>query len=207
MGIGMNTEFMVILTPKDDKAVYSQKLSMPIHLKEDLIVKHALMHKYGIITVLPFSENASPIFAWRKPNGKLLIADDYTNNNHPVTLCQMQHNAWQGSHYSASLIAPKLTTACRWRTNVRWNFLHSILSAEPLPTKDLSKVSADLCLLFQASCSSTWTQLSKLTNVLNTWTPLELQLITQRILPETLGHSPGRIEIDDTKRPFWRQTS
>ena len=69
---------------------------MPIHLKEDLIVELALMHKYGIITVLPFSKNASPIFAQRKPNGKLrlvvdlrkintLIADDYSNKNHPVS--------------------------------------------------------------------------------------------------------------------------
>ena len=69
---------------------------MPIHLKEDLIVELALMHKYGIITVLPFSKYASPIFAQRKPNGKLrplvdlrkinsLIADDYANNNHPVS--------------------------------------------------------------------------------------------------------------------------
>ena len=69
---------------------------MPIHLKEDLIVELALMHKYGIITGLPFSKYASPIFAKRKPNGKLrhlvdlrelnsLILDDYTNNNHPVS--------------------------------------------------------------------------------------------------------------------------
>ena len=94
--IGMNTEFKVKLTPKDDKAVYSQILPMPIHLKEDLIVELALMHKYGIITVLPFSKYASPIFAQRKPNGKLrllvdlrkinsLIADDYTNNSHLVS--------------------------------------------------------------------------------------------------------------------------
>ena len=84
------------LTPKDNKAVYSQNLPMPIHLKEDLIVELALMHNYGIITVLPFSKYASPIFAQRKPNGKLrllldlrkiniLIADDYTNNNDPVS--------------------------------------------------------------------------------------------------------------------------
>ena len=54
------------------------------------------MLKYGIITVLPFSKYASPIFAQKKPNGKLrllvdlrktnsLIAVDYTNNNHPVS--------------------------------------------------------------------------------------------------------------------------
>ena len=83
-------------TPKDDKAVCRQNQQMPIHLKEDLIVELALIHKYGIIAVLPFSKYASPIFAQRKPNGKLrllvdlrkintLIADDYTNNNHPVS--------------------------------------------------------------------------------------------------------------------------
>ena len=104
--IRMNTEFKVKLKPKDDKVVYSQNLSMPIHLKEDLIFGLALMHKYGIITVLPFSKYASPIFAQRKPNGKLrlledlskintLIADDYTNNNHPVSTLSdaAQHQA------------------------------------------------------------------------------------------------------------------
>ena len=96
LDVGMNTEFKVKLTTKDDKAVYSESLPMPIHLKEDLIVELALMHKNGIITVLPFSKYASPIFAQRKPNGKLrllvdlrklntLIADDYAINNHPVS--------------------------------------------------------------------------------------------------------------------------
>ena len=97
MDIGMNTEFKVKLTPKDDKAVYSQILPMRIHLKEDLILVSALMHNYGIITLLPFSKYASPIFAQKKPNVKLrllvdlrkinsLISDDYTNNNHPVSI-------------------------------------------------------------------------------------------------------------------------
>ena len=69
---------------------------MPIHLKEDPNVELALMHKYGIITVLPFSKYASPLFTHSKPNGKLRllvdlrkinthIADDYTNNNHLVS--------------------------------------------------------------------------------------------------------------------------
>ena len=73
--------------------------------------------------------------------------------------CQMQHNTWQRSHNSASLTAPKLITSCRWQTNVRWKNLPSILPAEPLPTRDLHKVSADLCLLLQASCASTWTRM------------------------------------------------
>ena len=80
MDIGMNTEFKVRLTPKDDKAVYSQSLPMPIHLKEDLIFELALMHKYGIITVLPFSKYASPIFAERKPNGNPCGSQE---NQHP----------------------------------------------------------------------------------------------------------------------------
>ena len=67
MDIGMNTEFKVKLTPTDDRAVYSQSLPMPIHLIEYLIVELALMHKYGIITVLPFSKYSSPIFAQSKP--------------------------------------------------------------------------------------------------------------------------------------------
>ena len=96
MDIGMNTEFKKRLIVKDDKTVYIQNLPMPIHLKEDLPVELALMHKYGIITVLLFSKYASPIFAQWKPNGKLrlfvdlkkiktAIADEYTNNNHRVS--------------------------------------------------------------------------------------------------------------------------
>ena len=92
----MNTEFKVKLTPKDDRPVYSQNLPMPIHLKENLNVELALMHEYGIITVLPFSKYASPIFAQRIPNRNLRLlvdlrkmntprADDYTNNNHPLS--------------------------------------------------------------------------------------------------------------------------
>ena len=100
----MNTEFKVKLTPKNDEAVYSQSLPLPIHLKEDVIFELVLMHKYGIITVLPFSKYASPIITQRKPNGKIrllvdlrkinnLIADVYTNNNHPVsTLSDAAHH-------------------------------------------------------------------------------------------------------------------
>ena len=61
MDIRLNTEFKVKLTPKDGKALYSQSLPRPIHLKEVLIVELALKHKYGIITVLPFSKYASPV--------------------------------------------------------------------------------------------------------------------------------------------------
>ena len=96
MDIGMNTEFEVKLTPKDDKAENSQSLPLPIHLKEEVIVELALIHIYGINTVFPFSKNATPPFAQRKPSDKLrllvvlrkfdsVIADIYTINIHPVS--------------------------------------------------------------------------------------------------------------------------
>ena len=94
--IGINREFKVKLTPNDDRPAYSQSLPTPINLKDDITVELALLHKYGIITTLPFSKYASPIFAQRKPNGRLrllvdlrkinnLITEDYAINNHPVS--------------------------------------------------------------------------------------------------------------------------
>ena len=92
----MNEEFKVKLTPKDDSPAYSQSLPAPINLKEDILVKLTLLHKYGIIATLPFFKCASPIFPQKKPIGKLrllvdlrkiknLISDDSKNNNHTVS--------------------------------------------------------------------------------------------------------------------------
>ena len=59
--IGTNREFKVKLTPNDDRPAYSQSLPTPINLKDDITVELALLHRYGIITTLPFSKYASPI--------------------------------------------------------------------------------------------------------------------------------------------------
>ena len=93
--IGTNTEFKVQLTPLHIRLAYSQSLAARINLKDDILVELALLHKYGIITTLSFSKYARPILAQRKPNGKkplmfdrqknTLLADDYINNNHPVS--------------------------------------------------------------------------------------------------------------------------
>ena len=93
--IGINTEFKVQLTPLDNGPAYRQSLPAPINPKDDILVETGLLHKYGIITTLPFSKHAGPIFAQRKPNEKIrplvhlrelntLIADDYIKSNHPV---------------------------------------------------------------------------------------------------------------------------
>ena len=91
----MNTDFKVKLTPQHEEPVYSQSLPTPTNLKDDLLVELALMQEYGIITTLPHSKYSSPIFAQRKPNGKLrilvdlrrinhMIKNDYGEHNHPV---------------------------------------------------------------------------------------------------------------------------
>ena len=65
-------------------------------MKEDIPVELAMLHKYRIITTLPFSKYACPLFAQKKPNGKLRqlvdlskinnkISDNCINKNHPVS--------------------------------------------------------------------------------------------------------------------------
>ena len=112
--IGINCEFKVKLTPNDDRSAYSQSLPTPINLKDDITVELALLHKYGIITTLPFSKYASPIFAQRKPNGRLrllvdlrkinnLITEDYTKNNHPVSTLSDAAQHMAGKNFSCKL--------------------------------------------------------------------------------------------------------
>ena len=81
LDIGINNSFKVKLTPKDERPIYTQGLPVPINLKEDLTVELALMHRYDIITTLPFLKYSSPIFAQRKPNGKLRLLVDLRKIN------------------------------------------------------------------------------------------------------------------------------
>ena len=122
LDIGVNAQFKFSLTPKDDKPVYTQSLPVQINLKEDLTVELALLHRYGIITTLPFSKYASSIFAQRKTNGKqrlleinALIADDYINNNHPVSTLSDAAQHLARKNCSASLTAPRRITASKWQ--------------------------------------------------------------------------------------------
>ncbi len=96
LDVGINTEFKIKLQPEHQKPVYSQSLPTSINLKEDLKVELALMQYYGLITTLPYSRYSSPIFAQKKPNGKLrilvdlrrinhLLRHDYDNNNYPIS--------------------------------------------------------------------------------------------------------------------------
>ena len=60
--VGTSREYKVKLTPNDDRSAYSQSLSTPITLKDNITVELTLLHCYGIITTLPSSKYASPFF-------------------------------------------------------------------------------------------------------------------------------------------------
>ena len=71
--VGYNTELKVKLTPAHALPVYVQSPPTPIHLRDEILVELALMQYYGIVTLLPNSKYSSPIFAQRKPSGKLRL--------------------------------------------------------------------------------------------------------------------------------------
>ena len=179
MDFGMNTEFKIKLTLKDKEAVYSQSLPMPIPLKEDLIVELALMHKYGIITVLTFSKYASPMFAKSKPNGKLclfvdlrkinsLVADDYTNNNRPVSTLSDAAQHLAGKSSLCKLDCSQAYHCLQMADQRSVEMLPFNFDCTTFAYKRLAQVLADMCLPFQVLCVSTWTHSSKPTNVLKT---------------------------------------
>ena len=125
--IGMNEKLKVKLTRKDNSPVYSQSSPTPINLKEDNLVQLALLHCYGIITTLPISHIATPIFAQKKTNGKLrllvdlrkinnLISDDNINNSHPVSTASDAAQHMAGKELLASWTALKHITAYKWQT-------------------------------------------------------------------------------------------
>ena len=114
LDIGINTDFKIKLTPKHDDPVYAQSQPTPTNLKDDLLVELALMQEYSIITTLPYSKYSSPIFAQRKPNGKLrilvdlrrinhLLKNDYNQHNHPVTTIADAAQHMTGKKYFCKL--------------------------------------------------------------------------------------------------------
>ena len=70
------------LTPEHTMPTYMQSPPTPIHLRDELFVELALMQYYNIITTLTHSKYSSPIFAHRKPSGKLRVLIDLRRMNH-----------------------------------------------------------------------------------------------------------------------------
>ena len=172
MDIGMNTELKLRLTRRDDKSVYSEHLSTSIHLKGDLFVELVPMHKYGIITVLPFSNYTSLIFAKRKSNGKIrllvdlrkinsLSAEYYTYNNHPVSTLPdtAQHLAGKSLFYK--LNCSQAYHCLQMAAQRSGEVLAFKFSSKLSPTKDVRKALSNLCLPFQVSSASLWIKVVK----------------------------------------------
>ena len=124
---------------------------MPIHLKENLIVEFALMHINGINTVLHFSKYAGPIFAPRKPNGRLrllvdlrkvntLIADDFTNNNQPVSTLSDATLHLAGKLLSRKLDCTQTYDCLQIADQISAELSAFKMRAEFLPPGDLHKV-------------------------------------------------------------------
>ena len=84
LDLKLNSEFKIKLTPKHDEQVYAQNLPTPTILKDEKLFELALQQEYGSIKTLPFSKYSSPIFAQRKPNGKLRILVDLRRINHLI---------------------------------------------------------------------------------------------------------------------------
>ena len=177
--IGFNTDFKVQLTPIDNRPAYSQSLPAPINVKDDILVELALLNKYGIITTLPFSKYASPIFAQRKPNGKLhllvdlqkintLIADDYINNNHPVSTLTDAAQHMAKKNLFCKLDCSQAYNCLQMADSNQSNSLHSTSQVEHSRTEDWHKDLAVPYRLFRASYVNTSTQSSKPINVHNT---------------------------------------
>ena len=93
--VGYDTELKMKLTLAHDLPVYVRSPPTPIHLRDEILVELALMQYYGRMTLLPNSKYSSPIFAQRKPSGKLrifidlrrvhLLRNDYSDNNFPIS--------------------------------------------------------------------------------------------------------------------------
>ena len=223
MDYGMNTEFKVKLTPKDHKVVYNQSLPMPIHLKEDLIVELALMPKYGIITVLPFSKYASRISAQRKPNGKLRllvdlqkinsrIADDYTNNNHPVSTLSDAAQHLAGKSLFCKLFCSQ-TYHCLQMADRRsvellaLNFASRTFAYKRLAQGLSRSVSAFSSFMREyldpvVKADQSAQNVDDIGNAANNATDL-----TREHSSSLQVHSPSRIETNNWKMSFWSQTS
>ena len=114
LDIGQNDEFKVKLTPSHQRAVYTQSPPTPIHLRREILIELALMQYYGIVTTLPYSKYASPIFAQRKSSGNLrilidlrrinhLIKHDYDSHNFPISSLADVGNHLAGKKYFSKL--------------------------------------------------------------------------------------------------------
>ena len=79
--VGLNTSVKAKLTPENYMPIFAPNSQTPVHLRENFVVELALMQYFDIVTTLLHSKYSSPVFAKRKPNGKLRILIDLRKIN------------------------------------------------------------------------------------------------------------------------------
>ena len=92
--VGYNSDLKVKLTPEHQRLLYTQGPPTPIQLRNELTVELALMHYYGfgLITTLSHSKYSNPLFAHRKPSGKLRMLIDLRRINHSIKTDDINSN-------------------------------------------------------------------------------------------------------------------
>ena len=95
--VGYNAEIKVKLTPKHAHFVYIHDPPAPIHLRDEVLIKLALLQAFTNITTLTLSEYSCPIFVHLKSSGILwtvnnqrhvnhLIRHDYSSSKFPISI-------------------------------------------------------------------------------------------------------------------------
>ena len=144
--VGGNDHFSVKQTPEHHDPVYTQSPPTPIHLREEILHDLAVMQYFGLITTLAYSKYSSPLFAHRKPSGKLrllvdlrkinhLIRHDYDSNNFPITTM-----ADACTHLAGKSIFAKLDCSQAY---------HALKMADPLSVQMLAFNFASRTFAFQ----------------------------------------------------------
>ena len=148
--VGGNDHFSVKLTPEHHDPVYTQSPPTPIHLREEILHDLAAMQYFGLITTLTYSKYSSPLFAHRKPSGKLrlledlrkinhLIRHDYDSNNFPITTMADAGTHLAGKSIFAKLIVARHTMHSKWLTLCQSKCWLSVLPRVRLPSNDWHK--------------------------------------------------------------------
>ena len=160
MDNGTNTEFEVKVTPTHNKAVDSQNLSMAIHLEETLLVEKVLMHKnmetlqYCFFPSTPvpslhsWNTTENYVFLWTKGKSTVWVQMTTQSTVTRSALFLTQQTICHGSLSSASVIAHKLITVRRCRTNGHWKGLHSIFPSGTFAYKRLAQALRGLVSAF-----------------------------------------------------------
>ena len=143
--VGYNFDLKIKLTPEHQRPLYTQGPPTPIQLRNELTVELALMHYFGLITTLSHSKYSSPLFAHRKPSGKLrMLIDhrrinhsikiDYINSNFPISNMIDASNHFAGKSLFTNWTVRKHTIACKWQMTFRSHFWHLTSARGHTPT-------------------------------------------------------------------------